>query len=795
MTDLLILLLMQVTVFSSVAAAIILAIRKLLKCRIPPRIGMLLWFVLFMRLVCPVFPESVTSVYNILPIGREIMYSLANDVEHELSSVAEVQAERDNPYVIEPAEVVEKSGGRFVRREPVTVGEYLVSGSGEEGENLARLLNRIILGVYFGGAAAFVTFNLILYRRVVSKARRESVLCTDGEILRQYVKCAEALGIRRKKIPALREGKCSMLAGAFRPSVIYSRDMKAEDAALVFGHELNHYKNGDNLTLLASTIVVCCFWYNPLVWIVRNMLREDVEAWCDLRTIEKFDVSSSDYAHLISRSFFYPEYLTAGCCMSSAGRCLRRRLLSISHWQKNKFLSRAASVILCAAIVTACLTNPVVSANSGYSVYIENYASLTGEDEMSMHLSLTYTVSDYIGQMCRILGHECSPELAEMLGGGSLAGFKVMAGSSPYVDEGTARGISRLKTDEQLTELGCALINAAAVMLISEGGELVGGYEPSLPAYISAGDMAEILASLSVDEGRALLSWYNRGVKGAEVKFERFYTSAMMELIVSRINDGWNRSKISGFYREVKPDRRAKREYSRDIENLLELLSASEGGGSVYVLDPTVTEAEEALIRGILGAAYAGEREDVYYLKKCEDGCPAEAALSLLKKSGYSFGDTVENYASLGESAYEYLSPYDCAVLRDEAVAEIDERLRRAGVELGFSCADCFDVIGSENGGGLYMELADWGGMEEICSLLNRAAFPENSSGGGVDLMLVSDEYAAAVELCYEVGLLGKTPGGDLPEGKVVFEPLARITCGEGLYRINRLVSSVVNRY
>lgn len=86
MTEFLILLLMQVTVFSSVTALIIIAIKQIFKCRIPPGIGMVMWVVLLARLICPIFPESRISVYNLIPAGREIMYSLTNDIGDELAS-------------------------------------------------------------------------------------------------------------------------------------------------------------------------------------------------------------------------------------------------------------------------------------------------------------------------------------------------------------------------------------------------------------------------------------------------------------------------------------------------------------------------------------------------------------------------------------------------------------------------------------------------------------------------------------------------------------------------------------
>ena len=119
MTEFLILLLMQVTVFSSVTALIIIAIKQIFKCRIPPGIGMVMWVVLLARLICPIFPESRISVYNLIPAGREIMYSLTNDIGDELASYEEEKTLEENPYVIITTEEAERKIGRASCRERV----------------------------------------------------------------------------------------------------------------------------------------------------------------------------------------------------------------------------------------------------------------------------------------------------------------------------------------------------------------------------------------------------------------------------------------------------------------------------------------------------------------------------------------------------------------------------------------------------------------------------------------------------------------------------------------------------
>ena len=84
MSDYLVLLLEQVTIFSSVTALILIAVKQLFKCRIPPRIGMALWIILLARLVCPVFPESRISVYNLIPAGKDVLYAIRSGEEEEI---------------------------------------------------------------------------------------------------------------------------------------------------------------------------------------------------------------------------------------------------------------------------------------------------------------------------------------------------------------------------------------------------------------------------------------------------------------------------------------------------------------------------------------------------------------------------------------------------------------------------------------------------------------------------------------------------------------------------------------
>ena len=98
----LVLLLAQITLFSSTTALLLLLVKWLFRCRIPPKVSMVLWLVLLVRVVCPIFPESELSIYNIIPAGREILFTLTYDYGEIDAEEPSVTAETENPYVLIP---------------------------------------------------------------------------------------------------------------------------------------------------------------------------------------------------------------------------------------------------------------------------------------------------------------------------------------------------------------------------------------------------------------------------------------------------------------------------------------------------------------------------------------------------------------------------------------------------------------------------------------------------------------------------------------------------------------------
>jgi len=686
MPEYFVLLLTQVTVFSSITAALLLLIKWIFRRRIPPILSMMLWLVLLARVLFPVLPESSFSIFNYIPVGRELMFTLTHDQDFEgQTHTAPTTAE--NPYEFQPAE---NSGAMAQFRGMSSEQEKASADDVNTAVNWKHHASIVLLSVFAMGVLGFGGFQLVMYGRSLRNVKLHSSPCFDNELQQLLVSTAKSLGIPEKRVPELRLGSTTMLAGLLHPCVILDSKqgrrrernaqvypvvpaelpLTAAEYRMIFAHELNHCKHLDNWILMLSTVMCSFFWFNPLLWYVRKMLREDIELLCDARTLEKCELGPREYAKLLCRSSYLEEAAEAGSAMSTCGRQLKSRLLHISESRKGRFLPRTVSFILCFAIIAVCLTNPIVSAESEYAAYISSCAAITGVEEKEFYLDENVSIYRFLKQFAEIMEHIGGGELRNAVGNGSLENLKRLVKASPYVDEEIADAVQKLRPSQVLDMESCVLLLSCMVGLIGEGR--VVEEAPLLPEVLSVDTMDALCRNLSAEEGELLRACYNQGVSGANVEFEYIYTNAMMELIAERLNDDWAKMKILGYYREVNISPDKLDEISGYLNETIRYVGV---GKDFYLCDPTITEPEEKILRAILGAAVAGQREDVYYLKDSEVGCSYEAAEFLFAKAGLTVAEMYAEYAQLGMTAYEYITPGEYGLISEYDLLDFANRL------------------------------------------------------------------------------------------------------------------------
>lgn len=665
MAEYLLLLLAQTTLFSTTTALCLMVIRCVFHCRIPPKLGMAMWLVLLLRVVCPVFPESQFSIYNLIPAGREVMFTLTYE---EWSDFGETKTTASQePTRLPTAENFYTEFEKEEAERSAQAGDNLLLS-----ENDYRLSpSEILVTLYLAGALTAVGIHCFLYSKAVRKLKKNISPCFDNRLEQQYREIAARMKIRR--IPELYMGERSLTVGCIQPVIILCRDVDAgsKDCEMVLTHELNHYKHFDNQILLLSTVVCCIFWYNPMLWIVRKYLREDIELLCDMRTLQDSEVESAEYAMLLCRYSQSGDLRAAvGTPMSATGRRLKKRLLSIALHKQHRFLSKTTSLILSAAIVMVCLTNPIISKEHKYQVYIENFADLTGTGVQELYLEEHISIHEFLKQIRQMLVAVGDEALAEQIGSGSLEKLKRIAIESPHVEENLAEEISRLQSSEILRNSSCVLLMSCISNILS--GEQTAETPKLLPAMISVETFEKICSRLTSEQADKLGNCYNRGIVGVDISFNYLYSNAMMEQIMSRINDDWAKEKLLGYYTEIDllPEQ-------LDVlgTRLNETIRYLGFGTDFYICAPDICKNEEEILRKILGAAVAGQREDVYYLKETEDGCSYETAEALFRKAGFTVAEMFAEYARIGGTTYSYITPENYTMISEYDVREYAARL------------------------------------------------------------------------------------------------------------------------
>lgn len=146
---------------------------------------------------------------------------------------------------------------------------------------------QIIWYLFYGWAAVtlfMVLRRIIIYRNFVQQIKKESVEVTELKILNLLAACEENLHIRKNMELHLSSLVSSpIMIGQFHPDIILpaAAEMTETEMALIFKHELIHYKRCDLLYKWFIQAIVCLHWFNPFVYLFAKEINQACELSCD----------------------------------------------------------------------------------------------------------------------------------------------------------------------------------------------------------------------------------------------------------------------------------------------------------------------------------------------------------------------------------------------------------------------------------------------------------------------------------------------------------------------------------
>jgi TonB family protein len=200
-----------------------------------------------------------------------------------------------------PESVARRAAGAGV--DPPTAGEELpAASSGIQGHFRGAATASIVRGAWIAGTSVSLLILIAGWGRLIWLSSRSRRL-RRGRWAEVASEIAAGLGIRRPvSLLYSRHPTLLVTYGWWRPCIVLpagALDWPHNRIRVVVSHELAHVRRGDWAALLLAELLRSMYWFNPLVWVAAERLRQESERACD-DVVLGFGVEGPEYAaHLL----------------------------------------------------------------------------------------------------------------------------------------------------------------------------------------------------------------------------------------------------------------------------------------------------------------------------------------------------------------------------------------------------------------------------------------------------------------------------------------------------------------
>lgn len=295
---------------------VVMAVRFLFK-KMPKWISCLLWGIVAIRLLVPF---SIESAFSLQPSAEPIQSTTM--VEGEIM-----------PYV--PSI---DSNFMFVedRVNPVLRDTFAY----EEAESVAPLqvVTEVTGGIWLCGMLLLIVFAMAGTIRLYLLVRE--AICYKGNV---YLCDAVTT---------------PFILGIIRPRIYLPSTLTEEEMAYILAHEKAHLQRLDYLWKPIAYLILCVYWFHPLLIPAYILLCKDIEMACDEKVIK--DMSFTDkreYSRVLLSCATKRRFLLT-CPLAFGEVGVKDRVKTVLNYKKTAWGITGLAILLCIIIAVCFLTNP-----------------------------------------------------------------------------------------------------------------------------------------------------------------------------------------------------------------------------------------------------------------------------------------------------------------------------------------------------------------------------------------------------------------------------------------------------
>lgn len=313
---------LNMSIASSVLFLLVLLLRRLLRGLGSAGFLYLLWLPLLFRMLVPYSLPSPASLFNLF--GKSL--STPGGV---LLSVT----------YFDPQQPVLQS---------VAGGEHLVT----------KELLGFAAGLWAAVAviqAAWVLARYFLLRKKLAHGRSADLTAMESLF-------ARATGGKRVPVIYTTAVAAPLVFGFLHPKIALPVKMQGqtEGTEYILLHELTHVRCRDYMVLQLFTAAAILHWFNPLAWLARRLMIQDMEAACDESVLGLLNSDRRvEYAQTLLN---WADTRRHSLQYANFGRsAAKQRILRALNWQQLPPWAEMVLAVVVCGVFTCALTNPVLA--------------------------------------------------------------------------------------------------------------------------------------------------------------------------------------------------------------------------------------------------------------------------------------------------------------------------------------------------------------------------------------------------------------------------------------------------
>lgn len=306
---------------------VIACLRALLINKMPKKMFLMLWGIAMFRLVVP---YSILFKWNILTLLNQISSRVTQDSVSQSNAI--------NRLFLTTEENLRPLTGDI---------SFVQSSLFLDTTIIIWLVGAVSLGIFF--ALTFYTNNKVL---------KTALPIPNQPFIDKWL--SEQKTIRRIQVMTSDCIVSPIACGLVKPRIILPKSLDLHNEKLlkhILTHEKMHIKHLDIIWKFLSVFILCCYWFNPFVWLMHILINRDLELTCDERVLRTLgEQERLGYAlsliHMAERnaklvSLYY----------GFSNNSTKERIVSIMKFKQTTALTLCLSAALIAGTVTVFATN------------------------------------------------------------------------------------------------------------------------------------------------------------------------------------------------------------------------------------------------------------------------------------------------------------------------------------------------------------------------------------------------------------------------------------------------------